>query len=139
MELFKQVFPADCDVVVRKSEDGLLVVVRTQRPDPVWLRGLGESGGAVPASEGGWCKVSDDELRGWLLGAVKADPGRGASHYARLKKGEGGLGASQERKENMLKVLLKSGELRLFELPFKTGRLTHVVYPAGRGLASKEE
>ena len=129
MELFKQVFPADCDVVVRKSENGLTVVVRTRRPEPVWLKGLNGSGGAVRASEGGWCKVSDEQLRDWLLKTVKADPGRGVSHYVRLKKGEGGLGASQERKENMLKALLESGELRLFKLPFKTGRMTHVIYP----------
>lgn len=74
-----------------------------------------------------------------LVELVRRDPGRGQSHYCRLPLAQGGLRGSQERKERAMARLLEQGRLRLFELPFKAGRLTHAVYPAASGLASKEE
>lgn len=117
MEIFKEVFPQDSDVVVRNTPQGLLVSVRTPRPHPVW----------APRTP---FKVAEAELKDWLLGAVRSDPGRGASHYARVPKTHGGPGASQERKEKMLKQLQLEGLLVCRVEPKRVGRKLGGLYPA---------
>lgn len=126
MELLNKEFPDDCDVVVRRdaASGTLRVVVRSRRPDPVWLAKYRAPG--VP-----WSKVSAEELRSCLLAAVVADPGRAFSHYSRLPIKEGGVGGSQERKEKLLRDLINEGCVVERPLPKPVGRKTHGIWPAG--------
>ena len=135
MEIFKQVFPAGCDVVVRNTEDGVVVSVRGARPEPVWLRGVEGGRGRKPAARGGWCKTAESELRQALLELVRFQPGRGQSHYCRLSLEEGGIKGSQERKERLLADMVKRGELRQVTLPKAVGRRSVVFYAPEQGVA----
>lgn len=125
MEIFKQLFPQDSDVVVKQTQRGLCVSVRTPRPNPVWLEG---KRGAKPGVKR--VKVAEGDLRNSLLEAVRSDPGRGPSHYSRVPKDNGGPGASQERKEKMLKQLELEGLLVYRAEPKRVGRKLGGLYPA---------
>lgn len=126
MELLNREFPEDCDVVVRReAERGTVrVMVRSRRPNPVWLA-------AYRSPDEPWFKVSADELRQGLLAAVKAEPGRGPSHYVRLPLHLGGVGGSQERKEKLLQEMVSTGELELRELAAPVGRRRAGLYLPG--------
>lgn len=127
-EIFSREFPDSCDVVVRREpERGVLrVVVRGRRPNPTWLAAHRAAARVAP-----WCKVPSEVLRRGLMAAVRAEPGRGPSHYARLPRGAGGVGGAQHRKEQALAAMVAAGELVLRELPTPQGRRRVGVYPAG--------
>lgn len=79
---------------------------------------------------------SDEYLENGLQELVMRDPGRGQSHYCRLPLAEGGLRGSQERKEKVMKRLLREGKLVLVGMNKPVGRLTHAVFPPYPELAS---
>jgi hypothetical protein len=78
--------------------------------------------------------TDDEALRGWLVGRVRSDPGRGPTHYPRITRAEGSPGGSQERKEALLGQLIAEGHLRLEPLAKARGRCVVGVFPA-EGLA----
>lgn len=128
MEIFKQEFPADCDVVVRKTDGGgVLVVVRNRRPEPVWLKT------SKPAAA---VKVKDAEIEAMLLRLVSAHPGRGPSFYCRVPSHLCEVGGSQQRKERMLKQLIREGKLKQHKFILSQGRRTVGIYPKGTRVAN---
>ncbi len=129
-EVFRRVFPGDCDVVVRPgatAAEGVVVVVRSRRPNPEWLR-------EWQLGRDARLKVTDGELRGALEALVRAQPGRGATHYSRLTRAAGGPGGSQLRKEKLLAAMVAAGELRREPAPpGQRGRRQWVLRPGAVG------
>ncbi len=75
----------------------------------------------------------DAEVRRFLMDFVGAVPGRGLSHYSRERcPGLEVASMAQDRKENMMRELIKEGKLELVKLPRPQGRRTHAVYLPGR-------
>jgi hypothetical protein len=67
-----------------------------------------------------WAALCDE-----LLALVRAQPGHSRSHYERLPVAQGGVKASQERKERALTSMLNDGSLERIELETPKGRANH--------------
>jgi len=67
-----------------------------------------------------WSKLCDE-----LMDLIRRDAGRGRSHYERLPVAQGGVKASQERKERALTSLLNDGSVERIELETPKGRANH--------------
>jgi hypothetical protein len=67
-----------------------------------------------------WSKICDD-----ILDLVRKDPGKSRSYYERLPVAQGGVKASQERKERAVTSLLNDGSLERIELEKPQGRANH--------------
>ncbi len=67
-----------------------------------------------------WVRICDG-----LLELVRRDPGHSRSHYERLPVAQGGVKASQERKERAVTSLLNDGSLERVELENPKGRANH--------------
>jgi hypothetical protein len=126
VEVFRREFPADCDVVIRPTADGgQVVVVRTQRPNPTWLRAHLDRYNSVRYSG-----IPGDLIREQLLSIVKREPGKAVTYYCRLPPDQGGANGSQERKEKVFFSLVQDGLLRLAKLEKSHYRQKHAVYLA---------
>lgn len=66
-----------------------------------------------------------ERVRRGLLELVRGTPGRTRSYYERLPLAQGGVRASQERKERAVDELLAEGLLERVELDKPTGRANH--------------
>ena len=67
-----------------------------------------------------WSRICDD-----ILELVRKDPGKSRSYYERLPVAQGGVKASQERKERAVTSLLNDGSLERIELEKPQGRANH--------------
>ena len=67
-----------------------------------------------------WSRICND-----LLDMVRQDPGKSRSYYERLPMAQGGVKASQERKERAVTSLLNEGSLERIELDKPQGRANH--------------
>lgn len=68
----------------------------------------------------GWSRICDD-----LVELVRRDPGKSRSYYERLSLAQGGVKASQERKELSVTSLINDGLLERVELDKPQGRANH--------------
>lgn len=62
-----------------------------------------------------------------IVDLVRRDPGRSRSYYERLPVAQGGVKASQERKERAITSLLSDGSLERVELEKPQGRANHYI------------
>jgi hypothetical protein len=67
-----------------------------------------------------WSKICDD-----IIDLVRKDAGKSRSYYERLPVAQGGVKASQERKERAVTSLLNDGSLERIELEKPQGRANH--------------
>jgi hypothetical protein len=67
-----------------------------------------------------WSRICDD-----IIELVRRDPGKSRSYYERLPVAQGGVKASQERKERAVTSLLNDGSLERIELEKPQGRANH--------------
>lgn len=67
-----------------------------------------------------WSRICDD-----IIELVRRDPGKSRSYYERLPVAQGGVKASQERKERAVTSLLNDGSLERVELEKPQGRANH--------------
>lgn len=124
MKVYTQEIPEDSELVVRRKDGKLQIIIRTMRPVPTWLpRKRG-----VRAEDGGWCKVGDDKIREFFLRAICKEPGYGKTHYTQLTREQGGCGGSLERKDAVLKEMIKEGLLKVVELEKPRGRQKNVLF-----------
>lgn len=69
-----------------------------------------------------WNAMCDD-----LLDLIRKDPGKSRSHYERLPVAQGGVKASQERKERAMTSMLNDGSIVRVELENPKGRANHYI------------
>jgi hypothetical protein len=67
-----------------------------------------------------WARICNE-----VLDLVRKDPGKSRSYYERLPVAQGGVKASQERKERAVTSLLNDGSLERVELEKPQGRANH--------------
>lgn len=67
-----------------------------------------------------WSRICDD-----IIELVRRDAGKSRSYYERLPVAQGGVKASQERKERAVTSLLNDGSLERIELEKPQGRANH--------------
>ena len=67
-----------------------------------------------------WSRICDD-----LVELVRRDPGKSRTYYERLSLAQGGVKASQERKELSVTSLINDGLLERVELDKPQGRANH--------------
>lgn len=124
VEIYRSEFPADCEVVVKAKSDGMiLLIVRHQRPDPVWLK-------KYARSKNSNILVSDEVISNSIMKLVRKFPGFSPSYYARYPKSKGGGGGSQERREKAIDVMISEGILIKSKLEKPVGRKEYGLYVA---------
>jgi hypothetical protein len=62
-----------------------------------------------------------------LIELVRTQPRKSRSHYERLPVAQGGVKASQERKERAMSSMIDDGVLEIIHLEKAVGRATHFV------------
>ena len=67
-----------------------------------------------------WERICDD-----LVTLIKCDPGKSRSYYERKSMADGGVKASQERKERAIDNLISSGRIEKVMLDKPVGRANH--------------
>lgn len=67
-----------------------------------------------------WERICDD-----LTTLIKSDPGKSRSYYERMSLADGGVKASQERKERAIDNLISSGRIEKVMLDKPVGRANH--------------
>lgn len=67
-----------------------------------------------------WDRICND-----LVTLIRNDPGKSRSYYERMPIAEGGVKASQERKERAIDSLIKDGRIERVMLDKPKGRANH--------------
>ena len=69
-----------------------------------------------------WERICDD-----LTTLIRSDPGKSRSYYERMSLADGGVKASQERKERAIDNLISSGKIEKVMLDKPVGRANHLL------------
>jgi hypothetical protein len=122
------------DVVLRVEGERHRLIIRHERPRPEWLREWAERARRLRTGEpaqrrGRVVKMTEPELDAAMLALVRLQPGRARTHYERLEVRHGGVGCSQDRKEQAVTRLLDSGLVRRVELEKPVGRRRDGLWP----------
>lgn len=133
-ELFNELVPEGAEIIIRAEGTQQRLIIRHERPKPVWLLQYARKAQSVRAgiagAPGRQPGSADVALDAALVQLVRLQPGHGRTHYERLPPHQGGLMAAQERKEWSMDRLLAAGQVRRIELSRAVGRKTHGIWPA---------